>query len=96
MNPIRTLHEAITLPFTAIGVIALCAAINWMTAPAYWWVQWVVLGMGIAVISAWWRALKLLLAGGALALIGGWAYQRWGDAGRRRIEGWLQSPPPAP
>jgi fatty acid desaturase len=52
VNPVRTLREAITLPFTAIFVVGLCFVINWMTAPGFWWVQWVALGMGIAVFCA--------------------------------------------
>jgi hypothetical protein len=88
VNPIRTLREAITLPFTAVFVVGLCAFINWTTAPGHWWVQWVVLGMGIAVLSAWARAFKLLFAAGALAAIGAWAYRHWGEAGRTRVERW--------
>ena len=88
MNPIRTVHRAITLPFTAIFVIGICAFINWTTAPGHWWVQWVILGMGIAVVCAWARALKLLLAAGAVAALGTWAYRRWGDEGRAKVERW--------
>jgi hypothetical protein len=79
VNPIRTLREAVTLPFTAVFVIALCAFIDWNTAPGHWWVQWVALGMGIAVLCAWLRAIKLLLATGALAALGAVAWRRWGD-----------------
>ena len=74
MNPLHTVSEAISLPFKAIGVIGLCLVINVMTSPGHWWVQWVVLGMGIAVISAWWRALKLV---GVLAVLGGVAAVIW-------------------
>lgn len=91
MNPIRTLREAITLPFTAMFVVGICAFINWTTAPGHWWVQWVILGMGIAVVCAWVRAIKLLIAAGALTVVGAWAYRRWGDAGRARVERWAQS-----
>lgn len=91
MNPIRTLRDAITLPFTAIFVVGICAVINWTTAPGHWWVQWVMLGMGIAVIAAWARAIKLLIAAGALAALGTWAYRHWGDAGRERVERWAAS-----
>lgn len=94
MNPLRTVHDAITLPFTALGTIGLCFAINWMTSPGHWWVQWVVLGMGIAVVTAWWRALKLVVVAALLAVLGRWAYQRWGEAGRERVQAWLQTPPP--
>lgn len=97
MNPLRTLREAVTLPFTAVFVVGLCLLINWLTSPGEWWVQWVALGMGIAVVCAWARALRLLVIAALLAVVGGWAYRRWGDAGRERVAAWLQpAPPPAP
>lgn len=86
VNPIRTLHKALTLPFTALFVVGLCLLINILTAPGHWWVQWVALGMGIAVAVAWLRALKVLVAGAAIAALGTWAYRHWGDEGRRRVE----------
>jgi hypothetical protein len=89
VNPVRTMREALTLPFTAIFVVGLCFVINWMTAPGFWWVQWVALGMGIAVVCAWARAIRLLIAGGALAVIGAWAYRRWGDAGSATLRRWV-------
>ncbi|MCK7595066.1 2TM domain-containing protein [Pseudomarimonas salicorniae] len=97
MNPLRTVHEAITLPFKAIGVIALCFVINLMTSPGVWWVQWVVLGMGIAVISAWWRAAKLA---GFAALLAGLAALLWtrrqpvAPGGSANVS--PPAPPPAP
>jgi hypothetical protein len=89
VNPVRTLREAITLPFTAIFVVGLCAVIDWMTAPGHWWVQWVALGMGIAVACAWARAIRLLIAGGALALLGAGVYRRWGEAGASTLRRWV-------
>ena len=88
MNPFRSLGDAVTMPLRAVFVVRLCFVINWMTAPGHWWVQWVILGMGIAVLSAWARAFKLLFAAGALAAIGAWAYRHWGEAGRTRVERW--------
>lgn len=72
MNPIRTVRDAITLPFTALFVVALCVAINLFTSPGVWWAQWVALGMGIAVVSAWIRAARLALATGGLVALGIW------------------------
>lgn len=94
MNPFRTVNDAITLPFKAVFVIAICFFINWITSPGHWWVQWVVLGMGIAVISAWSRALKLAIITGLLALGGRWAYDRWGEQGKARLREFIQPPPP--
>jgi hypothetical protein len=98
MNPLRTVSEAISLPFKAIGVIALCLAINLMTSPGQWWVQWVVLGMGIAVLSAWWRAAKLV---GVAALLAGFAALVWprlaGVVNQRSTSTAAPpAPPPAP
>lgn len=70
MNPLRTLRDAVTLPFTAIFVVGICFFVNWMTAPGHWWVGWVAFGMGIAVVCAWARALKVIVAAGGLAAIG--------------------------
>ena len=83
MNPIRSLHSALTRPFKAVFVVGLCLVINVVTSPGHWWVQWVALGMGIAVLVAWWRALKVLVAGGALLALAAW-WQRRGEDARRR------------
>ena len=80
MNPVRVLKEAIVLPFQAVFVIGICAVVDAYT-PGVSFVHWVVLGMGIAVLCAWWRALKLLAAAGVLAAVaaafarsrGGWS-----------------------
>ena len=70
MNPISTVSDAITLPLKAVGVVGLCFVINWMTSPGYWWVKWVALGMGIAVVSAWWRAFRLVALTAIIAALG--------------------------
>jgi hypothetical protein len=76
MNPIKTaatpardLARAVTTTFNALFVIALTGTINFMTSPGHWWFQWVALGMGIAVVVAWARALRWI-ALGALAYAG--------------------------
>ena len=86
MNPVRTVTDAVATPFKFVWVVGICFVINFMTTPGHWWVQWVALGMGVAVIAAWARAIRLLIAAGALAALGTWAYRRWGDAGRARVE----------
>ena len=97
MNPLRTLGEAATLPFKALCVVGLCLLINWMTSPGDWWVQWVALGMGIAVLVAWGRALRLVFTAAVLGAVAAWAYRRWGGAGRATAQQWGQPPaPPAP
>jgi len=87
VNPFRTLRNAVTLPFTALFVVGVCVAINAFTSPGHWWAQWVALGMGIAVIAAWGRALKLAIVAGGLAwLAHGVLRQRADDMGPRRAE----------
>jgi hypothetical protein len=86
MNPVRTVADAFAKPFKFLYVVGLCCLINVVTSPGHWWVQWVALGMGIAVIAAWARAVKLLVAAGAVAALGAWAYRRWGDAGKAQVE----------
>lgn len=88
-RPIRNLTEAIVMPFRALFVVGLCALINWMTSPGHWWVQWVALGMGIAVLVAWARAAKTLLVLGLVAFVGWKIYQRYGDAARARFDDWV-------
>lgn len=87
MNPIRTVRDAITLPFTALFVVGVCFAINAFASPGHWWVQWVALGMGIAVVCAWARALKLAIAAGGLAWLAHVLLrQRASDATRSRMD----------
>jgi hypothetical protein len=80
MNPLdaaKDLTRAVTFPFTFLFVVGLCAFINWFTSPGHWWVQWVAFGMGIALITVWARALKVLVATIGLAAIGYFLYRWW-------------------
>lgn len=47
-----------------------------MTSPGHWWFQWVAFGMGIGLVVAWARALRIL---GVAALTAGIALlvYRW-------------------
>jgi len=78
MNPMRSVTDAVTRPLKAVYVVGLCFLINLMTPPGHWWVQWVALGMGIAVIAAWARAVRTLVAAGALAAVAAYVYRRFG------------------
>jgi hypothetical protein len=88
-RPVRHLTEAILMPLRALFVVGLCALINWMTSPGHWWVQWVALGMGIAVLVAWARAARTLLVLGLVAWLGWKIYQRYGEAARARFDDWV-------
>lgn len=77
LNPIKPLTDAIMFPFTFIYVVGLCAFINYFTSPGHWWVQWVDFGMGIALISVWFRAFKFLVATVGIAAVGYFIYRWW-------------------
>lgn len=94
MNPIKNLVDAIFIPFKAVFVVGLCWVINAFTYSGTWWVKWVALGMGLAVIVKFAKAAKTLLL---LVLVGwvGWKiYQRYGQAARERFEAWVQKAQP--
>ena len=77
LNPIKPLTDAITFPFTFLYVVGLCAFINYFTSPGQWWFQWVAFGMGIALISVWFRAFKFLVATLGVAAVGYFIYRWW-------------------
>lgn len=77
LNPIKPLTDAITFPFTFLYVVGLCAFINYFTSPGQWWFQWVAFGMGIALISVWFRAFKFLVATVGVAAVGYFIYRWW-------------------
>ncbi|MBK8525600.1 MAG: hypothetical protein IPL57_00385 [Rubrivivax sp.] len=88
-HPIGNLVDAVVMPFKALFVVGLCAAINAMTSPGHWWVKWVALGMGIAVLVAWARAARTLFGLALVALVGWWVWRQWGDQARARYDAWL-------
>jgi len=94
LRPIRNLTDAIVMPFKAIFVVGLCALVNWMTFNGQWWVKWVALGMGIAVVVAWARAAKTLVLLALLAWVGRKIYQRYGETGRTRLDEWVKRTQP--
>jgi hypothetical protein len=93
-RPVRDLTQAIVMPFKALFVVGLCFVINWMTSPGHWWVQWVALGMGIAVLVAWARAAKTLILLALVAFVGWKIYQRYGQAARDRFDDWVSRTQP--
>jgi hypothetical protein len=61
--------QAVRFLFTAPLILLLLAAINWMTSPGHWWVQWPALGLGIAWFISLFRVLRaIVIAGGLVAL----------------------------
>lgn len=95
-RPVGHLYAAIVMPFKALFVVGLCALINAMTTPGHWWVKWVALGMGIAVLVAWARALRSVFALALVALVGWWLYRRFGAQARAQFDDWVARSQPAP
>lgn len=88
-SPIRDLTRAIVLPFKAVFVVGLCGLINTMTYAGTWWVKWVALGMGIAVIVAFGRAARTLLTLALIAWVGHHLYKRYGPQARSAFDQWV-------
>jgi hypothetical protein len=93
-RPIKSLTDAIFMPFKAIFVVGLCALINWMTYSGSWWFKWVALGMGIAVVLAFARAAKTLVVLALVAWGGHWIYKRYGAEARTRFDEWADRTQP--
>lgn len=93
-RPIRHLTDAIVMPFKAVFVIGLCAAINAMTYQGTWWVKWVALGMGIAVLVAFGRAAKTLAVIALVAWGGWWLHKRYGATAKARFDEWADRTQP--
>lgn len=89
LRPIKDLTDAVVMPFKALFVVGLCALINWMTFSGQWWVQWVALGMGIAVVVALARAARTLLVLGLVWFVGRAVYRRYGDRARQAFDAWV-------
>ena len=88
-RPINTLAEGILMPLRALFVVGLCWVINAMTFSGRWWVQWVALGMGIAVVVALARAARTLLVLALVAWGGLWLYRRYGQQARDQFDAWV-------
>lgn len=93
-RPIENIFDAIFMPFKAVFVVGLCWFINAMTYSGQWWVKWVALGMGIAVIVSLMRGAKALLTLALLAWAGRWIYRRYGAHARAQFDDWAERTQP--
>ena len=76
-SPITYITRAFTYPFKMVFVVSICALVNYLTSPGVWWVQRVVIGMGIGLVAVWARAIKTLVAAIGIAAIAYFAYRWW-------------------
>lgn len=87
-RPIRDLTDAVVMPLRFVFVVGLCWLINAWTYAGTWWVKWVALGMGIAVVVAFARAARTLVVLLLLAWGGRWLYRRYGAAAKAQFDEW--------
>jgi hypothetical protein len=87
-RPVGNVIDAFSMLFRAVFVVGLCYVINRMTSPGVWWVQWVALGMGIAVLVAWARALRSIVGTAIVGYVGYWIYKRYGEQARAQFDAW--------
>jgi hypothetical protein len=73
---IRETWQALQFVFTGPLILLFLFAINWMTSPGNWWVQWVALGIGIAWVVSLLRVLKAILVVGGLAAFAAYLSRR--------------------
>jgi hypothetical protein len=65
---VKTL-AAVKFLFTAPLILLLLVVINWMSSPGDWWVQWPILGLGIAWVIALFRVVRAMVIAGGLAAL---------------------------
>jgi hypothetical protein len=71
----RTL-KSVKFLFTAPFILVMLFAINLMTSPGEWWVQWAALGIGIAWFFALLRVMRAVILAGGLAALGIYLFNR--------------------
>ena len=71
-GPLGRVKFLVIAPF----ILALCFAINVMTSPGQWWVQWVAFGLGIAWVINFFKLLRDIVVLGGLAAFGAYLLNR--------------------
>ncbi len=72
---VKTLR-AVKFLFVAPLILAMLFAINLMTSPGHWWVQWPALGLGIAWFINLFRVLRAVVVAGGLAALGVYLFKQ--------------------
>lgn len=76
----RTL-KSLKFLFTGPLILVMLFVINLMTSPGHWWIQWPMLGIGIAWFIALFRVLRAVIVAGGLAALGIYLFNRHAAAG---------------
>lgn len=68
--------RAVRFLFVAPLILAMLFAINLMTSPGHWWVQWPALGLGIAWFISLFRVVRAIIVAGGLAALGVYLFKQ--------------------
>jgi hypothetical protein len=68
--------RAVKFLFIGPFILLMLIAINWMTTPGQWWVQWAALGIGIAWFACLFRVVRAAVILGGLAALVAYLTQR--------------------
>jgi hypothetical protein len=71
----RTLR-AVKFLFMGPLIVLFLVVVNLMTSPGHWWVQWAVLGIGIAWLVSLVRVIRAVVIAGGLAALGAYLLSR--------------------
>jgi hypothetical protein len=61
--------RAVKFLFMGPVILAFLFAINLMTSPGHWWIQWPALGIGIAWVISLFRVIRAVVIAGGLAAL---------------------------
>ena len=64
---VRSLGHSVSFLFKGPLILLFLLAINVMTSPGHWWVQWPALGIGFAWVISLFRVIRAALLVGGLA-----------------------------
>jgi len=72
----RSTYRSFKFLFMGPVILTFLVAVNWMTSPGHWWVQWAALGIGIAWFSSLFPVIRAVVVAGGLAAFAAYLSQR--------------------
>lgn len=69
-------YRALRFLVTGPLIVLFLFAVNVMTSPGNWWVQWAALGIGIAWVLSLFRVVRAVIVAGGLAALGAYLLSR--------------------